>query len=57
MPDISKCSSKDCPLKEKCYRYICKPDEVWQAYSDFSDSLNEDKTECEHFMEIWTANN
>ncbi len=53
MPDIAKCESKDCPLKEKCYRYTCEPDEIWQSYSDFTDSLNEDKTECKHFMEIW----
>ena len=51
MPDISMCSSESCPLKEKCYRVKAKPDPLWQTYSDFSDSLNEDKTECKHFME------
>lgn len=29
MADISKCSGKDCPLKEQCYRYTA-PDSKWQ---------------------------
>jgi hypothetical protein len=53
MPDISICSSEECPLKKKCYRSQAKPSEYWQAYSDFSEALNEDKTECEYFMEIY----
>lgn len=64
MPDISKCYGKDCPLKEKCYRYTCEPDELHQAYQDFTDSLKQVevkksgcftliKNECNHFMEIW----
>lgn len=53
MPDISKCYGNDCPLKEKCYRYTCTPSLVWQAYSDYTYALSEDKTKCEYFMEIW----
>ena len=52
MPDISKCEGTDCPLRKECYRYTCKPSEFLQAYSDFSDALNEDKTHCDYFMEI-----
>ena len=50
MPDISKCFGNDCPLKEKCFRYTCKPDELWQSYNDFKSYLNEDKTDCEQFI-------
>ncbi len=53
MPDISKCYGEECQLKEKCYRFACETDEFHQAYQDFTDSLNEEKTECEHFMKIY----
>lgn len=25
MPDITKCTRQDCPVKDKCYRYTCPP--------------------------------
>ena len=55
-PDISKCWGKDCPLKEKCYRFTCEPDEL-QAYSDFSDEVKETKegVECNYFMPIFES--
>lgn len=53
MPDITMCKSEDCPLKKKCYRHEAKPSKFWQSYSDFTDGLNEEKTECEYFMKIW----
>lgn len=31
MADITKCSGKDCPKKETCYRFTAK-DGVWQSY-------------------------
>jgi hypothetical protein len=60
MPDITKCWGKDCPLKEKCYRYTCDPDE-YQAYSDFTSHVRIHKIEklkignritytCEYFV-------
>jgi hypothetical protein len=30
--DISKCSGKDCPIKENCYRFTAKSDDVYQSY-------------------------
>lgn len=30
--DITMCEGKDCPLKNTCYRYLCKPDKYWQSY-------------------------
>ena len=67
MPDITMCFGESteikdnriirsgkcvCPLSEKCYRFKANAG-YYQAYADFTNSLNEDKTECEHFMEIW----
>ena len=57
MPDISKCEGTNCPLKEKCHRFTCEPDEHYQAYSDFSDALNEEKTECDYIIKIRENNN
>ena len=31
MPDITMCKAEECPLKEKCYRYIAKPS-TYQSY-------------------------
>ena len=33
--DISKCANKKCQLKDKCYRYLCQPDEYRQSYAEF----------------------
>ena len=67
MPDISMCQAEDinindskitrlgtnvCPLRETCYRFKAKPS-VYQSVNDYRDDLNEDKTECGHFMKIW----
>jgi len=30
--DICMCSGKDCPVKEKCYRFTAKPSEHKQSY-------------------------
>lgn len=32
MPDITMCEGKECPLKEKCYRFKTKPNEYRQSY-------------------------
>jgi len=64
-PDISKCWGKDCPIKEKCYRYTCEPDEL-QAYSDFTYKLKREvvkssegfeliKNSCNYFMPIFES--
>lgn len=31
MPDITMCRGVNCPLKDKCYRFMAKPDD-YQAY-------------------------
>ena len=32
MADITMCTG-NCPVKEKCYRYMVKPNKDWQTYS------------------------
>lgn len=32
MPDITKCSYEECPLKKSCYRYTAKPWDLEQSY-------------------------
>lgn len=32
MADITKCEGFDCPIKEECYRYTAKADELCQMY-------------------------
>lgn len=46
MPDITMClNGKDCPKHEECYRYMAKPDDLYQSYAMF---YPKDKT-CDSF--------
>jgi len=49
MPDISLCKNYICPLAEQCYRFTAKPDEYFQAYSEFEP---DDDGNCDYFMAI-----
>lgn len=46
MPDISKCNGKDCPIKEKCFRYTSNAS-MWQAWHPFKYDNG-----CDAFEEI-----
>lgn len=48
MADITMCQGKECPLKDKCYRYKAKPDE-YQSY--FGEPPFKDG-KCDHFWEM-----
>ena len=50
MADITKCEGKDCPLKEKCYRFTAKANEYGQSYFTETPYNKETKT-CEY---LWT---
>lgn len=51
MTDITMCKGINCPLKEKCYRYLAPANEYWQAY--FVESPYDIETEkCENFWDI-----
>ena len=47
MPDITLCANKNCPLKDKCYRFTATPDPLWQSYADFEPV----KGKCDHFWD------
>ena len=49
MPDITMCMGGDCLLKENCYRYKAKPDELWQSYFVEIPYKN---GECNHYWEM-----
>lgn len=51
MADITACNTKDCPMKDSCYRYTCVKNEFWQSYftiPPYKVSEN-DVISCEHF--------
>lgn len=51
MPDISKCSNKDCIKKEECYRWFSIPDEYAQSYAAFYPEDNTiENFKCEYIM-------
>jgi hypothetical protein len=49
MPDISLCKNYMCPLAEECYRFTAKPDEFYQAYSEFEP---DDDGNCEYHIPV-----
>lgn len=55
MPDISKCANEDCPLKNTCYRYTSKPNELWQSYNNYS--YNKETNECKDYWKDETVTN
>lgn len=47
MTDITKCNNQDCPIKDKCYRYLAKANSRWQSWHNFTYDDG-----CEHFWDI-----
>lgn len=41
MPDITMCTSENCPVKDKCYRTQATPG-TWQSWANFEYSCNEE---------------
>ena len=54
MADITRCLTKDCPLRLKCYRFLAKGDEYWQSCFTEEPKIEEKdgKFICEHFWEM-----
>jgi hypothetical protein len=46
MSDITKCKGTDCPVKENCYRFTAKSNDLHQSY--FAESPIKDG-KCEMF--------
>jgi hypothetical protein len=50
MVDVCKCEGNDCPLKEKCYRFVSHPDPIGQSY--FLEPPFKIKKECTFYWPI-----
>ena len=40
MPDITMCTSENCPYRDECYRVRAKPS-IFQSWSNFEYTCNE----------------
>jgi len=47
MPDITKCSGHNCPLKETCWRFTSPASDYYQSYF-MSPPYDKEKEECEY---------
>jgi hypothetical protein len=36
MPDITMCGTKECELRDACYRAQATPSQYWQAWCNFT---------------------
>lgn len=50
MADIAMCEDKNCPKKEKCYRYMAKPSEYWQSY--FGNTPRKENGDCDFYWKL-----
>ena len=51
--DISKCANKECPLRDKCWRFTAPDSPYRQAYADFEFKVNEKgEVKCDYFWKI-----
>ena len=50
MADITKCTAKNCKIKNKCYRFTAI-DGYWQSYANFNkDKEIKEEKECNNFI-------
>jgi hypothetical protein len=50
MIDITICSGKNCPVREKCYRYTAPPNEYWQSFFiEPPIKIEDGKMICDHY--------
>ena len=50
MPDIAMCGDKECPSREKCYRFMATPSPHMQSYSHFGREVGDAK--CDSFWPV-----
>lgn len=48
MIDITLCVNDKCPIKKKCYRWMCQDKNEYQSYAKFEPKDGE----CEHFIDL-----
>ena len=50
MADITKCTAKNCKIKDTCHRYTAY-DDMYQSYANFNnDKEVNDKKECDNYL-------
>jgi hypothetical protein len=54
MPDITKCTNKECALSITCWRFNCPPSIYTQSYDKFEPKIDEvlDEIGCDMYIEI-----
>lgn len=52
MSDITMCQSKDCPMRDRCYRHEAKPSQ-YQSYAVFRWKITPAGFWCRDYMPIW----
>ena len=53
MPDFTLCQNAECPLGSICKRLQIRSSSIYQSYSFFEPTLNENKKiDCNYFIEI-----
>lgn len=53
MPDISKCSNVNCPIRLTCYRFVSEPSSIRQAYHKFTPVIESNgSVTCEGFYKL-----
>jgi hypothetical protein len=50
MPDITMCRDKECPHKDRCYRFLAEPNKLYQSF--FCATPRED-SQCIYFGSIY----
>jgi hypothetical protein len=50
MPDITMCDNEKCELKQKCFRFMAKPNETHQSY--YADDIRNEDGTCFSFYPI-----
>lgn len=62
MPDITMCCNRECPLREKCYRYRARPSKYWQSYAFYKPETTaklsypaQYEKQCEYFWKLDVA--
>jgi hypothetical protein len=50
MPDIAMCKNPNCEIKNTCYRFLAKPDDM-QSYVVI-DAVVKNKADCELYWEV-----
>ncbi len=51
MADITMCGGKDCPLKEKCYRFTAPVSERQSYFLRTPGKMEDGKFVCDHYWD------